>query len=176
MRRTWQRAFLAPLTISIVPWLLFASPLLLSGCTTISQFWAQHSGTSPAPEQASEELIPKSPDVTPEPESGAQIAVRPLNLDAAGEIEVTWAVPDEPVDSYVLHYGFTRDELDQELVIDVATLEKTAGPQHLPMYRFRLQNVPIHKNVYVALSAVRAGGVSAMTEVIEVQRLPGARP
>ena len=175
MARSCPRELHSLFLITIAPSLILASALIFSGCARISQVWEGTSATPRTAEDTTTTPTELKQERGPELEGGATVSVRPLDLDAAGEIEVTWAVPDESVDSYVLHYGFSREDLDQELLIDVVTLETTTNTQHQPMYRYVLRNIPVHKNVYVALSAVRAGGVSPMTDIIEVQRLPGTR-
>ncbi len=160
--------------------LAVASLFLLSGtgCTYISQIWPEEKGDQlqappelPAPDAAAE-IAPQAPE---EPAGGTSVSVRPLDLETAGEVEVSWAVPEEPVDSYVLHYGTSRENLDKEVMIDSLTLQRTTGANQLPMYRYVLKGVPVYQNLYIALSAVRGEGVSPMTDIIEVQRLPGAR-
>jgi len=180
MKRINPRPHTGLFTQYIARQIAVASVFLLSGtgCTYISQIWPEEPNKR---DQATTELPVQDvasdtlPTLPAEPEGGTSVSVRPLNLETAGEVEVTWAVPEEAVDSYVLHYGTSRENLDKELMIEGPMLERTTGANQLPMYRYVLKGVPVYQNLYIALSAVRGGGVSPMTEIIEVQRLPGTR-
>ena len=84
------------------------------------------------------------------------------------KIELTWKIPSEEVDGFVIHYGFDRQKLGSEIQVKVEDLEQYDHPQYGPVYRYYLENLPKTKTAYVAISALKDSYVSNPSEVFEI--------
>lgn len=91
---------------------------------------------------------------------------KPVEFD---EVQLTWQVPKEPVDKYIIYFGFARDSLDKKIELDISTLEEIDDPRFGPIYRYFLVDVPIDRTIYVSIGAMRGSEVSKMGEIVELK-------
>lgn len=92
---------------------------------------------------------------------------------ASDELEVLWKIPAEPVDAFVLRYGFSREALTEEVVLKVGELEKADDPDFGFVYRHILKNVPPSKRVFVSLASQSGGATTEFSDVFEVEASAG---
>lgn len=84
-----------------------------------------------------------------------------------GDVQIIWAIPAEPVQGFVLHYGSDKSALTNEVVIEEKDLKRTTHPKFGEVYRHILPNVPSNQKVFVGISAYTKEGISEMSEVFE---------
>lgn len=162
--------------------LIVVASLVLSGCSFGEHFWGstdeqQEVAGRTNPSQVAEENIVRpqatkklapAPAERPAPEKTAaqtQSAV----VDSSSALELLWQVPGEAVDTYHIHYGRTRTNLDMNVNVSVTELEKYDHPQYGPVFRYRLPGVTSAEKVYLSLQAENHAGISPPSDVIEIQ-------
>jgi hypothetical protein len=138
--------------------LLFAV-ISLSGCASLNPL----------------DLFSSSPE-TQEEQSSAQSRAEgkrkgPDSKGAAVQdgVEVVWLVPTEPVDAFIIRYGYRPAELTQETKITAPQLQKTQDPHYGTVYRYVIQPVESGKNVYVAIASVKGDQISEFSSPMEEQ-------
>jgi len=102
-------------------------------------------------------------------DSAAGINAPVIEKTAAG-IEVTWEVPSDPVDGFVLRYGEDRSNLSKEATIFRSELREERDPQYGPVYRYILSDIPSSGSVYVSVAAFKGDTVSDFSEPIAERR------
>jgi len=101
----------------------------------------------------------------------AKVPVRELEKPASSRpsnVEVIWAMPAQPVDGFVLHYGLQKELLDRKVKLPAENLEMHSDPGKGLVYRYVLQDVAPDKPVFVAVSAFASGQESPPSDVYEV--------
>lgn len=84
-------------------------------------------------------------------------------------VEIMWVVPAEPLDGYLIRYGFERDNLSYQLRVRWGDLTIQDTPSHGKVFVHLIESVPGNKTVYMTLSGIKDGELSSPTDVIEVQ-------
>jgi hypothetical protein len=100
-----------------------------------------------------------------EPKTGT-IASAPLVEKKEAGIEVTWEVPSDPVDGFVIRYGEDRTNLSKEATILRSELREERDSQYGPVYRYILRNIPDSGRVYVAVAAFKGDVISEFSDAI----------
>lgn len=85
------------------------------------------------------------------------------------DIEVTWKVPDAPVDGFTIHYGYSPTNISSDVRVEARTLIPEEDPRLGPVYRYRLVNLPKTTPVYVTISAYLGAEESYPSDPMEVQ-------
>ena len=83
-------------------------------------------------------------------------------------VEIIWAIPKEPVDAYVIKYGYSKESLDHQTTLNVKDIEKYEDKHHGYVYRYFVQDVPDKDKIFVSMASVKGNNTSAFTEVFEV--------
>lgn len=86
------------------------------------------------------------------------------------EVELLWRIPEEEVDNFIIHLGYDKDLLNQELIINPSQTEKIEHPKYGLVYRYILAKQPKDKPIFITISSVKNTVVSAPTPVMEIQR------
>jgi hypothetical protein len=89
-------------------------------------------------------------------------------LKKATDVEITWQIPQQSVDGFVIRYGFNRNNLDQLKRVTTGSLMKYEDPAHGFVYRYVIPGVAREKTIYVSIAAYRGQEESEPTEVIEI--------
>lgn len=102
------------------------------------------------------------------------VEVKPLEKKVAqkkefDEIQLIWAMPETPVDSYIIYYGFSRDALTNQVELETNKIEILKDPRYGSVYRYYLSKIPIDQVVFVSISARRGSTVSKAGEIIELK-------
>lgn len=105
---------------------------------------------------------PVSVNVQPKPEAKVETVV------PGTRVEVIWEIPKDPVDGYIIRYGFNRDKLEFEEKVSSSSLDRFEDPKFGFVYRHVLKNVPPEKSVFVSLTAYTGTERSAPSPVFEV--------
>ncbi len=87
----------------------------------------------------------------------------------ADEVQLIWAVPEVPVDNYIIYYGFSRDKLDNKINIALDQVDTFKDPRFGTVHRYYISNIPIDKTIYVSIAAMRGTKVSKAGEIIELK-------
>lgn len=132
--------------------------LCLSGCS-----WFE----AKLPEQVAFEPF-QSPANSPTPESPVQAEHKEPSPELPQFIEVTWEIPADKVESYVIRYGTEKDHLDKEVRLHPGDIQKVHHEKYGDVFRYLLPNPPRDKTVYVSVAAVSSSGESAPSRVFEV--------
>lgn len=75
-------------------------------------------------------------------------------------IEVTWEVPSDPVDGFVIRYGEDKDNLTKEATIFKSELREERDSQYGPVYRYILRDASKTGKTYVAVAAFKGDVIS----------------
>ena len=98
-------------------------------------------------------------------QSGAALTAPVLEKKEAG-IEVTWEVPSDPVDGFVIRYGEERTNLSKEATIFRSELREERDSQYGPVYRYILRDIPSSGQVYVSVAAFKGDVISDFSDAI----------
>lgn len=147
----------------------------LSSCSfiernTIGLFDSSPSGqfTSPAPEAIEQENAPLAPVETPPNELVAALQAPAATPADKSGVEVLWEIPAEPVDGFVIRYGYDRASLLQEKKVSASQLERFEDARFGFVYRFVLKDVEPNKPVFVSLTAFNGSKLSAPSPAFQV--------
>lgn len=90
----------------------------------------------------------------------------PLLEQTESGIEVTWEVPSDPVDGFVIRYGEDKDNLTKEATIFKSDLREERDSQYGPIYRYVLRDVAKSGKVYVAVAAFKGDIISEFSQAM----------
>lgn len=138
----------------------------LTGCSTIGALF--NSTANPA--ETSAESPTESPAQLPPPTE------QQVKSDESS-VEIIWAIPQDPVDGFIIRYGITKAKLDHELKLKTNEIEKFQDPSHGQVYRHRIEKLSSREPVFVSLIAftstpTKGEVLSSPTEIIEVAPAP----
>ena len=140
--------------------------LSLSACSLLS------GNTPPTPEA----VTTKPSETTSVPTNAATPKTAKVTIESLAEkksstlsdIEILWQIPVQPVEGFVINYGYDKAILDLNVKIATKDLEKFEDPKHGFVYRYVLGDVPLSKTVYVSIAAYNGTKVSLPSEIFPV--------
>lgn len=149
-----------------VPYLL---ALLASACFLISCSLVGHEGSSSTrAEQAKRNTIANPATgvmvepFTPEKEAQTSLAI---DLHSEYGVELTWDIPAEPVEAFIIYSGSSENSLNSELHVSISDLQVIEGNK----YRYIIKPFEAGAVVYVSLAAINQGAVSERSPVQKIQ-------
>jgi hypothetical protein len=89
-------------------------------------------------------------------------------------VEVTWEVPSEPTDGFVIRYGEDKTRLLKEVIVASSELREENDPQYGPVYRYTIKDVTHDRSIFVSIAAFRGDTVSDFSDVMEESKRPAA--
>ncbi len=89
-------------------------------------------------------------------------------LEGADEIELTWKVPDTAVDGFIIHYGYSPENLLHEVIVEESELRIFDDYQHGMVFRYLVKGVDRGRELHIAITAFKGSSVSDSSEVIKV--------
>jgi hypothetical protein len=92
-------------------------------------------------------------------------ASSPLVEKKASGVEVTWEVPSDPVDGFVIRYGQDRSQLTKEVTLLLSELREERDSHYGPVYRYIIRNLTSDEPLYVSVAAFKGETVSDFSEV-----------
>jgi hypothetical protein len=112
-------------------------------------------------------MIASSPSSS-KPQSGEAESKRVSESDTRSMdgIEVTWEVPGEPVDGFVIRYGQVRGELSKEIKVSSEDLQQESDPEYGPVYRYLIRNVAPTAPLFISIAAYKGDRISNFSEVL----------
>ena len=84
------------------------------------------------------------------------------------DVEVIWAIPDSPVEQYIIQYGFSRESLNNSVTVSAANLERYEDPAHGFVYKYVLKGIPEFQTIFVSLTAQAGEETSPPSPVFEI--------
>lgn len=129
--------------------------LLAGGCSFFSSTVEQE----PQIKTGKNELIPNP---------AAQVAIKELERPSAAkfnDIEITWKIPEQIVEGYLLIYGSDSSNLDQKIRLYSNEIETRLDPRFGNVYRYYISNIPANQPVFVQLVAFDGDSESEASEV-----------
>jgi len=139
--------------------LVLLSSFLVSGCSLFESAPISQDAQQNAPGSISES------DVTVD--SRVTSATRRSTVDG---IEVTWEVPSEETDGFIIRYGGDPTRMDSEVAVKNAELRREDDSQYGPVYRYVIVGVPSGKSLFVSIAARRGEFVSNFSPPIAESR------
>ena len=142
--------------------LAFISLLLAAGLNGCGWF-----GSTAAPAPQAEAETPTAGAPLP----GTPLAVEKLQRpqkSAPTDVEILWEIPQQPVDGFVIRYGFSRSGLDKTVKVKAMDIEKIDDPVHGPVIRYLLKDIPSDKRIYITVSAYSGDKESDASGMFEV--------
>jgi hypothetical protein len=82
-------------------------------------------------------------------------------------LEVTWQVPSEPVDGFIIRYGASRTSLTNEKKLATSEVLREEDLEYGPVYRFTIPDIQDDSPVYVSVAAFKGDRLSDFSEVIQ---------
>ena len=92
-----------------------------------------------------------------------------LEKKASG-VEVTWEVPSDPVDGFIIRYGHDRAQLSKEAKILISELRAERDPTHGPVYRYIIHNIAPEDPIFVSVAAFKGDTISDFSEAATESR------
>lgn len=112
---------------------------------------------------------PGAPKKPAESKADGTSSIPVIEKKEAG-IEVTWEVPSEPVDGFVIRYGEDSTNLSKEATIFRSELREERDSQYGPVYRYILRDIPESGRVYVSVAAFKGDVISDFSDAIAESR------
>ena len=85
----------------------------------------------------------------------APVPVEALDVQngvAATDVEILWIPPTDPVDGFVVRYGYSKDDLNETVKIPLAEAEIINDPKHGNVMHYIIRDVAADKKLYITLS------------------------
>jgi hypothetical protein len=89
-------------------------------------------------------------------------------------VEVTWEVPSEPTDGFVIRYGEDKTRLLKEVIVASSELREETDPQFGPVYRYTIKDAINDRSIFVSIAAFRGDAVSDFSDVMEESKRPSS--
>lgn len=85
-------------------------------------------------------------------------------------IQLTWEVPGEAVDGFVIRYGESRSSLPKEIKIAASQLHEESDPEYGPVYRYVLKDITSGSPMFFSIAAYKGDRISNFSEILEEAR------
>jgi hypothetical protein len=85
-------------------------------------------------------------------------------------VEVTWEVPSDSVDGFVIRYGQDKTQLKKEVTILLSELRLERDSQYGPVYRYVIQDITSDQPIYVSIAAFKGETISDFSEATAEMR------
>ena len=82
-------------------------------------------------------------------------------------LQVTWQVPSEAVDGFVLRYGEKPDALKDERKVPLSSLTQIEDPEFGPVFRYIIPDINPQNGLYVAVAAYKGDRISEFSDVMK---------
>jgi hypothetical protein len=91
------------------------------------------------------------------------------------DVELIWEIPREPVEGFIIHYGYIDSNKADSVKVLTTELSKFEDKQFGFVYQYILKNIRSDKTLKVAISSFDKDQVSppSKTEIIEPTQDPG---
>lgn len=103
-------------------------------------------------------------------EQGRAAPSAPVVEKKSSGVEITWEVPSEPVDGFVVRYGENRTNLSKEMTILRSELREERDPQYGPVYRYIIRDVDGKSPIFVSVAAFKGTTLSDFSDAVSESR------
>lgn len=94
----------------------------------------------------------------------------------ASDVEMLWEIPGEPVEGFVISYGYDDgSEFGRRMKVRAADLERFEDKQYGFVYRYVLRDIPADRPLRVSISAYNGEEISPPSQVVTVDSVPGGQ-
>jgi len=148
--------------------------LIISGLLSVAFAGCSALGPSIQGAAPAGEALEKEKQEASQPAETARISIEQLRKESEREVpglEILFEVPSLAPEAFLIHYGYSRDNLNFEQKIPVAELVQVEHPQFGTVYRYVLENIPPDKTVYLSLSSMSGSEILPPGQVFEVEPL-----
>ncbi|MDC0358005.1 hypothetical protein OAO01_04245 [Oligoflexia bacterium] len=129
------------------------------------------------PVQTTESTDASEPFKSSPPQSGLNPKTTKVDIEKfepnteseASTVEIIWEIPKEPTDGFIIHYGYTKNNLEFQTRLDAEQLEKYEDPKFGFVYRHLMQEMSTEQALFFAMAAIRNDTVSELSEVFEIK-------
>lgn len=97
---------------------------------------------------------------------GDMVPEAPLVTKKSVGLEVTWEVPAEPVDGFVVRYGTDRNNLSRESTVFLSELREERDDTYGPVYRYTIPNIKEISPIFVSVAAFKGDVISNFSDTI----------
>ena len=97
---------------------------------------------------------------------GDLIAQAPLVTKKSIGLEVTWEVPTDPIDGFVLRYGPEKENLSHEVTVFLSQLRREDDIQYGPVYRYTITDIKESAPLFVSVAAFKGDVLSNFSDII----------
>ena len=97
------------------------------------------------------------------------VAIESSALSEASSVEVIWEVPSKEVEGFVLRYGYSRENLSQEIRLRRDEVESYTDQEFGRVYRYILRDIPSTKPLYLQLANTIGEQTSSFSEIFELR-------
>lgn len=85
-------------------------------------------------------------------------------------IQLTWEVPGEAVDGFVIRYGDNKSSLPKEIKLAISQLQEESDPEYGPVYRYVLKDIISAGPMFFSIAAYKGDRISNFSEIQEESR------
>ena len=82
-------------------------------------------------------------------------------------IEIFWQMPSEPVDGYIVRYGYDKSKISNDIKLTMADLQAQQDPEFGKAFRYLITPVEAGRLVYVTIAAFKGNHTSEFSEIFE---------
>lgn len=83
-------------------------------------------------------------------------------------IVIKWLMPAEPVDGYVIRYGFSASDLEYEERLKWSSLLIETDQVKGKLFVHSLQGIPRHLTVYISIAGMKDDQISKPTNIFSI--------
>jgi hypothetical protein len=93
----------------------------------------------------------------------------PVRAKKTQGVEVTWEMPGDPVDGFIIRYGANPALLSREITVFIRDIQEENDPEFGPVYRYLIKDIEGAKRVYVSIAAIKGKEVSNFSPALEAR-------
>lgn len=143
------------MTLSLKRLLIILTILLLSACSLSEP-------------EIEEEAAPPKVQAS-EPKTSRVAVEEGRNRSMLSDVEVLWRVPQDPVDGFIIYYGYDTGHMDRSIRVDLQELSPIQDMQFGEVYRYTLRDVSPARPLVISIAAFRGEEISQPSSVFSVE-------
>lgn len=150
-------------------WDPFGSQASSSSDNTVAP--TTNSSDTPVPdgEATDEPILADSSKRIARRKESSPVAIESSALPEASSVEVIWEVPSKEVEGFVLRYGYSRENLSQEIRLRRDEVESYTDQEFGRVYRYILRDIPSTQPLYLQLANTIGEQTSSFSEIFELR-------
>lgn len=93
---------------------------------------------------------------------------KPATVQVSAPISISWRIPAQPVDGFILYYGPSPEKLDSQVRVSIEQLAPAKEQEGQQVYRYLLRGVSAGQRTIVAIASYRGNQLSPPSAPMEV--------